>query len=80
MTRPPLARFDDVIVDQHPQCRQEGVQVCSHKRSRIPSSHLPINPTRRTGPGWESLIQIARSAARATWRKTARQDGDAQNW
>jgi hypothetical protein len=51
-----LARFDDVIVDQHIQCRQEGVQVCSHKRPRMPSSHIQVNPARRTGRDWESLI------------------------
>jgi hypothetical protein len=54
--RPPLARFDDVIVDRHVQCRQEGIEVCSHERPLMPSSHFMINPTRRNGSGWESSI------------------------
>ena len=45
-----------MIVDQHLQCRREGFQVCSHERPWMPSSHVQINPTRRTGSGWESLI------------------------
>jgi hypothetical protein len=45
-----------VVVDQHIQCRQEGVEVCSHERPSMPSSHIQVNPARRTSPGWESLI------------------------
>jgi hypothetical protein len=40
-----------MIVDQHIQCRQEGVEVCSHERPSMPSSLSTINPPRRTGPG-----------------------------
>jgi hypothetical protein len=54
--RATLARRDHMIVDQHIQCRQEGVEVCSHERPSMPSSLSQINPTRRTGPGWESLV------------------------
>jgi hypothetical protein len=50
MTRPATARFNDMIIDQHIQCRQEGFQVCSHERLRMPSSHFMINPTRRDRP------------------------------
>lgn len=45
-----------MIVDLHVQCGQEGVQVCCHERSWMPSSHFMIKPTRRTGPNQESLI------------------------
>ena len=56
MTRAALAGFDDVVVDQHIQCRQEGVEVCSHERPLMPSSHFMINSPHRNGPGWESPI------------------------
>jgi hypothetical protein len=46
-----------MVVEQHVQCRQEGIQVVGHTRSWMPSSHVPINPARGTGSGWESLIQ-----------------------
>jgi hypothetical protein len=45
-----------MIVDQHLQCRREGFQVCGHERPWMPNSHVQINPTRRTGSSWESLI------------------------
>jgi hypothetical protein len=48
--------FEGVIFDQHIQCRQEGVEVCSHERPSMPFSLVLINPPRRTGPGWESLV------------------------
>jgi len=54
LLRPPRtapARGDHMIVDQHIQCRQEGVEVCSHERPSMPSSLSTINPPRRTGPG-----------------------------
>jgi hypothetical protein len=53
-----LARGHHVIVDQHVQCRQEGIQVCCHERSWMPSSPISINSTRRPcpDPGKESLI------------------------
>jgi hypothetical protein len=43
-----------MIIDQHVQCRQEGVEPCSHKRPSMPFSHFMVNPTRRTGPGWHA--------------------------
>jgi len=47
-----------MVVDQHIQCRQEGVEVCSHEQPSMPSTHFMINPTRRPshGPGKESPI------------------------
>ena len=53
---PAPARWDHMIVDLHIQCGQEGVQVCCHERSWMPSSHVVINPTRRAGLNQESLI------------------------
>jgi hypothetical protein len=47
---------DHMVVDLHVQCGQEGVQVCCHERSWMPSSHVQINPTRRNSPNQESLI------------------------
>ena len=29
-----------MVVDQHVQCCQEGVEVCSHERPSMPSSHF----------------------------------------
>ena len=49
MATPTLARGDHMVVDQHVQCRQEGVEVCSHERPSMPSSLSMINTTRRHG-------------------------------
>jgi hypothetical protein len=51
------ASWDHVVVDLHVQCGQEGVQVCCHERTWMPSSHVQINPTHRTGLNQESLVQ-----------------------
>ena len=50
------ARGDHMVVDQHIQCRQEGVEVCSHERPSMPSSLVLINPPRRAGLDKESLV------------------------
>jgi len=54
MARTALARADHMVIDQHVQCRQKGVEPCSHKRPSMPFSHFMVNPTRRTGPGWHA--------------------------
>jgi len=53
---PSPARRDHVIIDLRAQRDQEDVKVIRHSRSWIPSSHVLINPTHRTGPDWDSLI------------------------
>jgi hypothetical protein len=45
-----------MVVDQHVQCGQEGVEVCSHERLSMPSPLVMINPTRRHGVNKESLV------------------------
>jgi hypothetical protein len=49
-SRPPPGVRDDMVVDQHVQCDQEGVEVCSHERPSIPSSLSLINKARRDHP------------------------------
>jgi hypothetical protein len=36
-----------LVIAEHVQCGQEGIQVCSHERSWMPSSHMLITPTHR---------------------------------
>ncbi|TQJ01661.1 hypothetical protein FB471_1364 [Amycolatopsis cihanbeyliensis] len=37
-TRPPLARRNHVVIDQHVQCDQDGIEVCLHKPTSMPST------------------------------------------
>jgi hypothetical protein len=56
LTCPGRPGNDHVVVDLHVQCDQEGIQVWSHNRSWMPSSHVHVNPVRHIGPDQESLI------------------------
>ena len=39
--------IDHVVIDQHVQCGQEGIEVCRHNQPSMPSPHVRLKPTRR---------------------------------
>jgi hypothetical protein len=44
---PSPLRFDDMVVDDHIQFGEEGIEVRRHKRPSMPSSHTNHKQTRR---------------------------------
>src|SRR5512147_1878831 len=44
---PSSLRFDDMVVDDHIQFGEKGIEVRRHKRPSMPSSHTSDKQTRR---------------------------------
>lgn len=50
------ATADDVIVEEHVECGQKGIEVCLHKLTSIPFAMLQSSPHCRAAKTSDSII------------------------